>query len=89
MSEFTAEDFAQAHLATRGEHEVALRVDSEVWLPWRVRFVADAGGWRSDEGMAATGWTPVVESRTTEHAQDNAGDQYETAMRRMGETDGQ
>ena len=64
MSEFTAEDFAQVYLATRGEHEVALRVDSEVWLPWRVRFGADAGGWRSDEGMAAEGWVPVVEAGT-------------------------
>ena len=64
MSEnYTAEYFAQATLATRGKYNYARRIASDGPEPWR-----DGGGiWLSDAQLAAEGWTPVVESRITEH----------------------
>ena len=65
MSGFTSEDFAQVNLATKGEHGVARRTDPRGPRQWHV---CGAGyGWFTDEEMAACGWTPVVESRVTEH----------------------
>ena len=66
MSEnYTAEDFAQANLATRGEFGVARRTDPRDTHQWYA--YGGEPGWFSDEEMAADGWTPVVESRVTEH----------------------
>lgn len=69
MSEnYTVEDFARATLATRGAFEVARRMGLEDGAPWRVHSEFGLMGQRSDERMARDGWTPVVESRITEHA---------------------
>ena len=65
MSECTAEDFAQATLATRGDYGVARRTDPRDTHQWYA--YGGEPGWFSDEEMAADGWTPVVESRVTEH----------------------
>ena len=65
MSGFTSEDFAQANLATRGEFGVARRTDPRDTHQWYA--YGGEPGWFSDEEMAADGWTPVVESRVTEH----------------------
>ena len=66
MSEnFTAEDFAQANLATKGQCGVARRTDPRDTHQWYA--YGGEPGWFSDEEMAAEGWTPVVESRVTEH----------------------
>ena len=62
---YTAEDFAQANLATRGEFGVARRTDPRDTHQWYA--YGGEPGWFSDEEMAADGWTPVVESRVTEH----------------------
>ena len=57
---YTAEDFARATLATKGEHGVARRTYPRGPHQWHVY---GAGyGWFSDEEMAADGWTPVVEA---------------------------
>ena len=61
----TAEDFAQANLATKGEFGVARRTDPIREHQWHV--YGGGYGWFSDEEMAAGGWVPVVESRVTEH----------------------
>ena len=65
MSEFTAEDFAQADLATKGRFGVARRTEPSATHQWHVYGIGQ--GWLSDEEMAADGWVPVVEaeSRTT------------------------
>ena len=60
MSGFTAEYFAQATLATKGDYGVARRADPTETDPWHI--YGDGQGWFSDEEMAADGWTPVVES---------------------------
>ena len=61
MSEnYTAEDFARATLATRGEYGVARRTDPRDTHQWYA--YGGEPGWFSDEEMAADGWTPVVES---------------------------
>ena len=65
MSGFTAEYFAQATLATRGDYGVARRTDPRDTHQWYA--YGGEPGWFSDEEMAADGWTPVVESRVTEH----------------------
>ena len=65
MSEYTAEDFAQANLATKGEFGVARRTDPIREHQWHV--YGGGYGWFSDEEMAAGGWVPVVGSRVTEH----------------------
>ena len=65
MSEFTAEDFAQANLATKGKFGVAIRTDPHFARQWRA--YGSRQGYFSDEELAADGWTPVVESRVTEH----------------------
>ena len=60
MSKYTAEDFAQADLATRGDYGVARRADPTETDPWHI--YGDGQGWFSDEEMAADGWVPVVEA---------------------------
>ena len=63
MIVYTAEDFAQANLATRDKFGVARRADPRLTHQWHVY-----GGttWRlSDEEMAADGWVPVVEGGET------------------------
>ena len=69
MSEnYSAEDFAQANLATRGAGELARRADPEGWLQWLCSDGDNGEWWRGDAGMADDGWVPVlVESRVTEH----------------------
>lgn len=68
VSEYTAEDFARANLATRGTGELARRADPEGWLQWLCSDGDNGEWWRGDESMAADGWVPVlVESRITEH----------------------
>ena len=65
MSEnFTAEDFAQANLATKGRFDVARRTDPSLAHQWHV--YGNRQGYFSDEEMAADGWVPVMESRITE-----------------------
>ena len=64
MSEYTAEDFAQANLATKDRFEVARRTEPSATHQWHV--YGSRQGWLSDEEMAADGWVPVVESRVTE-----------------------
>ena len=67
MSEYTAEDFARATLATRGAGDVARRID-DYNIPWRAYTHDGGAAWQSDAEMAAGGWVPVlVESRVTEH----------------------
>ena len=67
MSEYTAEDFARATLATRGAGDVARRID-DCNIPWRAYTHDGGAAWQSDAEMAAGGWVPVlVESRVTEH----------------------
>ena len=58
MSEFTAEDFAQANLATKGKFGVARRAEEDSPWPW---VTGRRGGSLSDEEMARDGWVPVVE----------------------------
>ena len=60
----TAEDFAQANLATKGRFDVARRTDPSLAHQWHV--YGNRQGYFSDEEMAADGWVPVVESRITE-----------------------
>ena len=69
MSEnYSAEDFAQANLATRGAGELARRADPEGWLQWLCSDGDNGEWWCGDAGMADDGWVPVlVESRVTEH----------------------
>ena len=57
---YTAEDFAQANLATRDEYGVARRTDPHLAPPWHA--YGSKQGYFSDEEMAADGWVPVVES---------------------------
>ena len=64
-NEYTAEDFAQANLAMRDKYGVARRTDPRDTHQWYA--YGGEPGWFSDEEMAADGWTPVVESRVTEH----------------------
>ena len=75
MIVYTAEDFAQANLATKGRFDVARRTDPSLAHQWHV--YGNRQGYFSDEEMAADGWVPVVESRIKEHtprdAQDKAG----------------
>ena len=60
MSEnFTAQDFAQADLATKGEFGVARRTDPRLTHQWHA--YGDGQGLFSDDEMAADGWAPVVE----------------------------
>ena len=59
MIVYTAEDFEQADLATRGEYGVARRADPRDTHQWYA--YGGEPGWFSDEEMAADGWTPVVE----------------------------
>jgi|SRR5690606_12778924 len=59
VSEYTAEDFAQADLATKGEFGVARRTDP--LLPRQWHACGYGKGWLSDEDMARDGWEPVVE----------------------------
>ena len=56
----TAEYFARATLATRGDYGVARRADPRDTHQWYA--YGGEPGWFSDEEMAADGWTPVVES---------------------------
>ena len=65
MSEYTAEDFAQATFARHGDGGRAARFAGDKW-PWRAS-TADAIPWLSDEEMARDGWVPVVEARIMEH----------------------
>ena len=60
MTAFTAEDFAQANLATKGKFGVARRTDPRDTHQW----LAHVGGqgWFSDEEMARCGWVPVREA---------------------------
>ena len=60
MSGFTAEDFAQANLAARGESGVARRAEPHLTHQWRA--YGEGHGWFSDEEMAENGWAPVVEA---------------------------
>ena len=60
MSEYTAEDFAQANLAMRDKYGVARRTDPRDTHQWYA--YGGEPGWFSDEEMAADGWVPVVES---------------------------
>ena len=62
---YTAEDFARATLAMRDKYGVARRTDPRDTHQWYA--YGGEPGWFSDEEMAADGWTPVVESRVTEH----------------------
>ena len=64
MSEYTAEDFAQANLATKGRFEVARRTDPRDTHQWHAH--GGKQGCFSDEEMAAGGWVPVVEPRGTD-----------------------
>lgn len=64
----SAEDFARANLATRGEFEVARRVDPDDALAWRACHDDGREVFLTDDCMSRAGWTPVVESRVTEHA---------------------
>ena len=64
MSEnFTAEDFAKASFARHPDLGLATRdggINGDLWM--------DINGDECDDsGMALYGWTPVVESRVTEH----------------------
>ena len=77
MSEFTAEDFAQVNLATKGEFGVARRTDPIREHQWHV--YGGGHGWFSDEEMAASGWVPVVESRVTLDALEAAWEAAERA----------
>lgn len=66
MGEYTAEDFAQANLATRGDFGVARRTDPIREHQWHVY---GAGyGWFTDEEMATWGWEPVVEGEAHDRA---------------------
>lgn len=60
MIVYTAEDFAQANLATRGEFGVARRADPRLTHQWH--GYGGRQGRFSDEEMAADGWEPVVET---------------------------
>ena len=64
MIVYTAEDFAQANLATKGRFDVARRTDPSLAHQWHV--YGGRQGYFSDEEMAADGWVPVMESRITE-----------------------
>lgn len=57
MSEYTVEDFAGATLATRGEFEVARRINPSLTHQWHAYGVE--WGLFSDAEMAADGWVPV------------------------------
>lgn len=86
---YTAEDFARATLATKGEHGVARRTDPRGPHQWHV---CGAGyGWFTDEEMAACGWEPVVESRVTEHtlrdSQENAARKREKLVDHIADQD--
>lgn len=56
MTEFAAEDFAQATFARHEEGGVAARL-GEAGIPWRL----SSGVMRTDAGMAHNGWEPVME----------------------------
>ena len=58
----TAEYFARANLATRGEFGVARRVDSDDVLAWRACYDDGREVFLTDDGMSRGGWVPVVES---------------------------
>lgn len=60
MSEYTAEDFAQSNLATRGEYMVARRCGGNL-APWAVFLHNRPALYVSDASMARYGWTPVME----------------------------
>ena len=81
MSGFTSEDFAQATLATRGDYGVARRADPTETDPWHI--YGDGQGWFSDDEMAADGWTPVVESRITEHTLRHVEERAERKRRKL------
>ena len=59
MIVYTAEDFAQANLATKGRFDVARRTDPSLAHQWHV--YGSRQGYFSDEEMAADGWEPVME----------------------------
>ena len=77
MSEYTAEDFAQANLATKGQFWVARRTDPSLAPQWHV--YGSRQGWLSDEEMAADGWVPAVEARITLDALEAAWEAAEQA----------
>ena len=81
MSEYTAEDFAQANLATKGQFWVARRTDPSLAPQWHV--YGSRQGWLSDEELAADGWTPVVESRVTEHTLRHVEERAERKRERL------
>ena len=60
MSEYTAEDFAKANLATRGEYMVARRC-GEGRVPWVIPLHNRPSLHVSDANMVLHGWVPVVE----------------------------
>ena len=67
MSEYTAEDFAQAMFAEHPDPDAvdaryAARMNRDPEFPWLLDGVPGNG----DEHMARDGWVPVVESRVTE-----------------------
>ena len=68
MSEYTAEDFAQAMFAVHPDPAAvdaryAARMNRDPEFPWLLDGVPGNG----DEHMARDGWVPVVESRVTDH----------------------
>ena len=81
MSEFTAEDFAQANLATKGKFGVARRTDPHFARQWRA--YGSRQGYFSDEELAADGWTPVVESRITDHTLRHVEERAERERQRL------
>ena len=62
MGGYSAEDLARANRATRGEFEVARRVDSDDVLAWRACYDDGREVFLTDDGMSRDGWTPVVEA---------------------------
>lgn len=78
---YTAEDFARATLATRDKRGVARRTDPRDTHQWYA--YGGKPGWFSDEEMAADGWTPVVESRVTEHTLRDSREKAERKRERL------
>ena len=66
MIVYTAEDFAQANLATKGRFDVARRTDPSLAHQWHV--YGGRQGYFSDEEMAADGWVPVGTKKALERA---------------------
>ncbi|MFP6334074.1 hypothetical protein, partial [Bacillus subtilis] len=93
MSEYTAEDFAQATFARHDNGSVAARAGSH-GMQWLANFLG-VSQWKIDLEMAADGWVPVVEADgpvvtegTLRHVEERAERKRERLIRHVSDLEG-